>query len=458
MVKSATPIKPSHSTPFKSTFASAQQARNRRAESASIQYDEHTWPPHLQAASLDSSQWTYLAEGGKNLLLRYEGRNEFPFVNACGRKVALRLQKITRGSPDESKAENDDIDAIEWRNSVLQPDLASIAVLPPLIKLYNDTQGKNDVFGSFLKEIAAKIETMRPMERRRTSGLDEMSTSQAIFVTEDLSAAMEGKQIISFEIKPKCGFLPTSTPHLSLETATMKRLYSRYRMHRVFKSKNSPPSLDEFEQFYEPLDLYSEEEQRSNKATKALYDEWEQGYGNLRLFVNGKRTETSEVGKANEIAKIHFQRDSVEALILSVMAGKNVKALLRQLVHLQAKYDDLDIEGVASLYQSAYGKSLGDAQEGSISLKEYQEIVQMDSLATSSPRQAIVKLMLSAMYKDCSIFVRCISGEEASIHLVDLDPKPISKLAYYEELDMQIVQHFQQWAHNVGLPLESAQI
>jgi hypothetical protein len=288
---------------------------------------------------------------------------------------------------------------------------------------------------------------MRPIERRKKSGLDE-TAAQSISITEDLSAGINGKQVLCFEVKPKCGILPLPDAHLDPETEELKRRFSRYRMHRVLKSQ-SLTTLAEFEAFFDPLQLYSGQKEEVNKAAAALYNDWIRGEGNLRIFVNGNRMESAEVVRMDQLAREHFIAENVRNMLGDLLSGKAVQDVLQTLVRLQAKYDSLDVEGVARLYQSKKGKTMAEAKEPSVLLTEYQEAI--NAPAPLTLRQAIVQLLLSTMYKDCSIFVRCISGQAPSVHLVDLDPKPISKLPYLLQLDRDVCFNFQEWSRKIGL-------
>ena len=449
-----TAFHPTHSTPFKSSISSSQQARRREeGKTTTVAGDtapaSTQWPEVLSASALDSRQWTYLAEGGKNLVLRYEGPQEPPFVHASGTRIALRLSKVSRPIPESNNVE-EEISALEWRDSVLQPDLAGVGILPPLLRLQDDSPDHAQT-RSFLREMAAKIEPMRSMERRRVSGLDE-TAKEGVFVTEDLSASMAARQTISFEIKPKCGFLPGPTVPLSDQTAEVKRKHSRYRMHRVLKQSSSPPTLADFEQWYDPVDLYSGEQGRISKAAGALYNDWARGEGNLRVFANGRRFEAAEALQLDTLARDHFESKSIEDLFASLLAGQDMQDVLQRLKHLQAKYDHMDVEGVAALYHTQTGKRMAEADEPPVSLAEFQAAVRSGE-GRKSAREAVVKLLLSAMYKDCSLFLRCISGstQQHSLYLVDLDPKPVSKLGYFEQLDRDVTTAFRDWAGQVGI-------
>jgi inositol-pentakisphosphate 2-kinase len=441
-----TPFSPRHETPFKSSISSSQQIRKHVDELPSSSNISDQWPPPISSAQLDSRHWTYLAEGGKNLLLRYEGPGTYPYIGPTGGRLALRLRKIDRNASKEEQDQQDEIDPIEWSDSVIKTDLKDCCALPPLLRL-RDSTADGEEKKMFVRQIAAKIESMRPMERRKKSGLDE-TIKQDILVTEDLSAEIKGKQVICLEVKPKCGFLPFESARLSSETEHVKRRFSRYRMHRVLKSKTAP-TLAELNAFYDPLDLYSGQEDRVEKAAKALYSDWLRGEGNLRIFCNGRRMEGIDGEDLDEVIQKQFSFGSLESMLAKHLADKKLQDVLRRLAQLQAKYDNLDVEGVASLYLEETGESITVAKESPVSLSEYQEAIKEG--ATTNARQAIVKLLLSTMYKDCSIFVCCISGDEPTIHLVDLDPKPVNKLRYLYELDQNICRHFIEWSREVGI-------
>ena len=101
-----TPFHPTHTTPFKSSISSSQQAKKREFLQSSNSTNAHnqggSWPVAVNAEQLDARHWTYLAEGGKNLLLRYTGPDVYPFVNIQdGRRMALRIGKSSRQQLNE---------------------------------------------------------------------------------------------------------------------------------------------------------------------------------------------------------------------------------------------------------------------------------------------------------------------------------------------------------------------
>ena len=89
--------------------------------------------------------------------------------------------------------------------------------------------------------------------------------------------AVDAHACICVELKPKCGFLPTS-PCIR---HPMQRRVSRYQLHQRLKlAQGSISALSS----YDPLDLFSGDEQRMEAALAALLA---QPQNNLRLFWRG---------------------------------------------------------------------------------------------------------------------------------------------------------------------------
>ena len=109
--------------------------------------------------------------------------------------------------------------------------------------------------------------------------------------------------------QPKWGFLPAAT-HLDSTGAPQKRSTSRYRMHRVLKAQQGgvTVSREQWEQTYDPLQLYASDERSREQAVQALTREWRWGEwpadgargkksNNLKLFLKGKEVDTADVGR-----------------------------------------------------------------------------------------------------------------------------------------------------------------
>lgn len=224
-----TPFQPSHRSPFKSTLSTSQQVRKRSENAPSPTYPETSQEglkglSNISPASLRPNDWTFLAEGAKNLVLRYKGPCQSPFVHSRGaghsaeERVALRIPKRSRGNSSPTAApstsvtsvgrENErekqtkvQIGAAQWRAYVVEPLLAPVEIpslLPPLLPL--DIRGEEEraLLKTFLETIVTKIELMRPIERRRASGIDTSDNAISyICATQDLSVG----DVYAFEIK-----------------------------------------------------------------------------------------------------------------------------------------------------------------------------------------------------------------------------------------------------------------
>ncbi|PWN38020.1 uncharacterized protein FA14DRAFT_170767 [Meira miltonrushii] len=474
-----TPFHPTHTTPFKSSISSSQQAKRREAlqstNPTSTQGD--SWPIPVNADQLDARHWTYLAEGGKNLLLRYTGPDVYPFVNTRdGRRMALRIGKSSRqqlndkgasisSEPSSSSSniqqkggDEQEIDSEEWQERILLPDLAdagSDELVPPLIRV-ESTKALN----SFLRFIISKIEGLRPIERRLKTGIDADKPSE-VFITEDLSAPIPNHPCLILEIKPKCGFLPK-------EGDAWKQSTSRFRMHSVLKG-DAKLTKEEFEALYDPLDLYSGQPDRVEKAATALYASWQQGReNNLRIFLDGKKVEhpTSVIEggagimeQAETLTKKLYNDPNLNLAqaVARILASEQVQTILKRLRTLQQRYDPIDVEGVDKEAQRQEGKSLLDrTDEMSISLAEYESMLAKVGSGEKnlSLRELIASFLLSTSYKDCSLFIRISDGPNEPVihtHLVDLDPKPVVKLPYLLSIDREITKTFTEWAKDVQL-------
>lgn len=379
-----------------------------------------------------------------------------PYVNQDGRRMAIRLEKSPRANTASSSTITSNagrIDAVEWQVKILSPDLQNVgdwSLLPSLMRI----EGAQEDLRPFLRQIAAKIEPLRPLERRRLTGIDEEQT-KALFITEDLSAISPNVSSLIFEIKPKCGFLPPSA-YLSASTEPYKKKHSRFRMHSIHK--DSSLSAEDFAQLYDPLDLFDGSEERLEKAAKALFASWQQGKGNnLRVFIDGHivsaRSDDKYHAEAQEVASKVVKGDNSDALYevaLSVLGSAPVRKALITLCSLQQRYDPIDVEGVNSACKQEFGKALNEINAQEITIEEYERVVHKASseLGCMSARELIAAFLLSTMYKDCSLFIRLTltsDQPEICVHLVDLDPKPIGKLAYLYEIDQQIVSSFAAW-------------
>lgn len=226
-------------------------------------------------------------------------------------------------------------------------------------------------------------------------------------------------------------------------------------MHRVLKEEGQV-STEAFARMFDPVRLFSGKREEIEKAADALYDDWAAAskYANLRVFVHGQKVQ----GDAQRQDVDHVARriwpwtDGLRTALAAVLCSDKVQMVLAHLCHLQRQLDPVDVEGVARQYRAAYGKGLVDAtEEEAVSLDEYRSVIEG---ADATVRQRLAQLLLSTSFKDCSLFLRCSAPTDEpriDVHLVDLDPKPISKLPHLWTVDQDVVAFFRSWAPLHGL-------
>lgn len=137
--------------------------------------------------------------------------------------------------------------------------------------------------------------------------------------------------------------------------------------------------------------------------------------------------------------------------------------LLSTLATLQASLDPLDIEGISS----ELGLNLGNASAPPSPLLSPQPMpdewvdwltARADEPRLLSSRHTLLSYLLSATFKDCSIFIRLApsstpSGDspfDVSVKAIDLDPKPLDRLPKYYDLDQRIVKTWREMLEERG--------
>ncbi|GAA5862881.1 hypothetical protein JCM3774_006673 [Rhodotorula dairenensis] len=492
-------------------------------------------------------EWRYTAEGGANLVLSYAGHAEPALVGQ-----ALRLRKRKR-RPDAAQPIPDRVEA-RFGESVVHPLLGQDLCLHARIA---------HLTTKWLESVARMLHQQgaRPAERELEDEIDP--TAQSGVLVEDLIA---GQGVLSIEIKPKWGFLPSPT-HLSPATAPLKSTYCRTCLHRAYKQRGKEPAAVDCERGgYCPLDLYSRDQARMAHALRQLWTAWNSSAGeanNLRFFLNGQlvkpgQPETrmfeatlaacSTTSSQEDDNDDHTTpRKGFVSTLLPILLSSSV---LPRLSALQAALDPLDIEGLADRIRLETGLDLydnhepaaeggsgrlaptagnskmrvgeGGGGEGQPTLQEWSEWLERwkaahggqearldddddnmaartdlspdDAMAPPSLqlRDLVLAYLLSATFKDCSVFIRlpwpptpsATAAAEAAllqasrparasasasssvpvplpskpelelehesesaaaavvIKVIDLDPKPIARLAKYAKMDRDIVEHY----------------
>lgn len=479
------PFAPSHTSPFKSTLSSSQQERRN-----------HFLAPEssqLSIRDLESAQWNYHCEGGKNVLLSLQPQATPSKFVLDGRPLALRIGKTASGAWDKT----DELD--EFTQEIIVPLLGNQQLLPIAIRLaLRDSRDR-----SIIETLAASIELHRPHFRRVASARINADALSHVHVIEDVTAPsiIDHGNTLCVEIKPKWGYLPrTDSLPFSSPNIHIKSNYSRYRMHRVAKAMDAGHVMtaEQFDELYDPLDLYSAEERRMTKAITALYKDWRTSQGatnNLRLFWNGKivapddgdliaeierhlisdsRTETSSEDNLLEGLVAMLIRELSKPQVPPLHTAQPLLTVLDRLAYLQSQLDPLDVEGLAKAWlEVAKSETLGD-----LAPDQSQLDPESTSLLTSpptvddlkhcltdilgpgpvscpprTPAQSLSKhihrFLLSSSFKDCSLLIRCDKSEEgvlmSSTKVIDLDLKPISKLPSFQITDTFVCSRFARW-------------
>ncbi|WFD20376.1 inositol-pentakisphosphate 2-kinase [Malassezia caprae] len=215
------------------------------------------WPPALDHVHWRAQDWHYIAEGGANVVVGYTGPAVWPFVDVhgSGASLALRIPKALPGGESTAGAAYTPPTDV-FIDQVLSHILPRES-LPVLQRI-----ALTDHVRRFLQELAARMDQDRPANRRAQSHIHV--SAPYMWAMRDYSRAPAPDSLV-VEIKPKCGFLP----QLSETAYPCKRHYSRYRMHRVYKAltkSGTSPTYSEFEQWYDPLDLFSGDTKRVRHA------------------------------------------------------------------------------------------------------------------------------------------------------------------------------------------------
>lgn len=235
------------------------------------------WPPKtLNVDDIAAKDWQYLAEGGKSLLLRYNGDADhgraLGWLNHNGtRALAIRLTKAEAASAHSddgvSAHESDNnSDRTAFEAEVVSLLLSNAHLLPVTCTLPLPA-GSGP---SLLRALADQVQNHRPAHRLSQNDIDLNATT--LDVVDDLTWSPPSEETLCIELKPKWLFGPLP--------------FSRYRKHQVLRSQGSLTNA-EFEELYEPSDLASGDQDRVRRAVTGLVSDWKRDGNNLRIFVRG---------------------------------------------------------------------------------------------------------------------------------------------------------------------------
>ncbi|XP_050366522.1 inositol-pentakisphosphate 2-kinase-like [Argentina anserina] len=419
----------------------------------------------------DADDWVYRGEGAANLVLAYSGSSP-DFIG----KV-MRIQKAERNGSKRSSSPTaltmherllwkDLEDVVSSSNKELASQLYVKHVMSPLLGTkFVDSGMHVPATRELLETVEKNVNFQRPASRVDAAKVDTecdyvlLMSDHSIFP----SGIQEGETCISVEIKPKCGFLPSS--EYIDEGDAIKRRITRFRMHQALKLHDG--KVSEYSD-YDPLDLFSGSKDRIHKAIKDLFATPQ---NNLRVFVNGSLIFGGLGGGAESTDSVI--EDKFETALEGVIQGGdgsrtvNFLQLIAEIVHKSGvmdqlleiqKLDNLDIDGAIHAYYDIISEPCMVCTELGRD-KASNRYSALHSLPLDEKLKIVKDFLIAATAKDCSLMFSFRPRKDGSIgslynnvylestnqyydykvHFIDLDLKSLKNLETYYELDKKIV-------------------
>ncbi|CAN6722254.1 unnamed protein product [Malus baccata var. baccata] len=322
----------------------------------------------------------------------------------------------------------------------------------------------------FLESVEKNVISQRPASRVDATKVDTQSDTVLLMSDHSLfpRVTQEVEPCISVEIKPKCGFLPSSK--FIDEGNSIKRSITRFRMHQALKFHDG--EVSEYSE-YDPLDLFSGSKDRIHKAIKDLFSTPQ---NNFRVFLNGSLIFGGLGGGAHStnLAIRGAFEDALKGVIQGG-DGKRTKSFLQlvaETVHksgvldrlLEAqKLDNLDIEGAIHAYYDIISEPCmvcGELGKEKVS----QKYLSLHSMSLDESLKMVKDFLIATSAKDCSLMISFRPRKDGSpgspynnlylestnqsfdykVNFIDLDLKHLGKMEEYYELDKKIVSCYNQ--------------
>ncbi|KAJ0548763.1 putative inositol-pentakisphosphate 2-kinase [Helianthus annuus] len=482
----------------------------------------------LVVEAKDAADWIYRGEGGLNIVLAYAGSSP----NFIGK--VLRVRKIKKKKDSEGPAAAlSEHERLVWKDvggqqllSAPTKDIANHAyaqfVLCPLLgSQHVDAGVRVLVTKEFLELIHNAVLLHRPSWRVDNGGVNTLLDSAllmsdhsifphgnsssssssytsfcgkhnqnapkhtpflsnyllTICFSPTIKAIHEEQQVcISVEIKPKCGFLPTSG--FIREENAAKRRISRFRLHQILKFHQRKISqISE----YDPLDMFSGSKGRVAKSVKDLFLTPQ---NNFRVFLDGRLvfgslggevddTNTQIAEAFEDTLKGFFKTDDDGGMripeFLQLVAGAvSESGILDRLLQVQ-KLDAFDIEGAIHAYYDVVSQPCSVCKElqtdgyHSISFDQSLKIVR-DFLISLTAKDLSLMISFRPTPKGNSqsppyagtLYLESLNQSfDYKASFIDLDMKPLEKMPYYYKLDQEIVSCYTRMMKTVNHPEKS---
>ena len=428
----------------------------------------------LVRATSASSDWQYIAEGALNVTLKYIGEGIDDLDLLRGRVLRIRKNNKHASGEGENEGAKDPWDeGLEFVENVMLPAFG-YRYVQPSIKVHLDEK--------FIRTLNDAVEDARPAHRRVHSFDTRITTALLMVDNTSLPSSSSSSDSVSkelcVELKCKCGFLPLAK-NVTHEVKTRK---SRFVMHQQLKYEQGKVSRVSK---YDPLDLFSQDETRIQSSLDHLVDVPQ---NNLRIFVGGKMVfppPNEKGGEANMAALAKCVAEDGDTnpqraagAFLSALAGLLAREpLLARLVRVQ-QFDEHDIEGTYPVYCQMVdnGEPMPTLSQGGAIAKAGGGSGDSVSSCADARRDALRRFLVSCTAKDCSIMIAMrrdgsehtadaegddnlavdsidlnegerviverFRGYTYSAAVVDLDPKPVSKMKHYYDLDAKVATFY----------------
>ncbi|KAG7346622.1 inositol-pentakisphosphate 2-kinase [Nitzschia inconspicua] len=349
--------------------------------------EQNTAQPFLLPHSCVSS-WEYLGEGGKHVLFSFEhsdnGNNE-PMNPWKGKLLRIAKSQIcladhmcemnqvmdpygTSGrfvapflvSPQDNRSMQNDNQSLFYIRHIVAPYLSPFVDVPDTILLT----------WQFLKDLREKallsgrIPTSRQSdwEAKEADGNDKLLGYQpcAILVVDyrniqpSSSPSFQQSYVrYSIELKPKAGYLAFSP--LVEPKHRVKYRQSRFRSLQQLHQQGhwtkgwakGDKQVNYTMSLYDPLDLFSGQKSRIEKAVTNMYSVPQ---NNLGIWCNDERMRFPQQDLSSRGNSSDDRNLMIQALLVEILCSTDAQDLLRQVQQWQ-RLDVLDVDGAVLVYQ-----------------------------------------------------------------------------------------------------------
>ncbi|CAK0784741.1 hypothetical protein CVIRNUC_007945 [Coccomyxa viridis] len=280
-----------------------------------------------------AASWKLKGQGNANAVFEYIGTD----ADKAGQVLRVRKQKLLLDTHSDTPTELQLLEREiwgslinDWSSEAIVQQQYEDRVLKPLLGsdfIYQDRHIQ------LTPEYAAALSQLHQLQLARQAWLEHDHT---VFPGPvHATPGNEGTRVctICVELKPKCGFLPTSA--CIHPKHAIKREIPRFQLHQHLKCAQGKVQRHSA---YNPLDLFSGDVARMQRALRALLRDPQ---NNLRLFVDGVQAAPGRL--EHQLAEISAPQGGIEPF-LEHLAITLQHAGILELVLAAQKLDAHDVE------------------------------------------------------------------------------------------------------------------